>query len=80
MKPFFFKSGILDDIYKSNALPFESKKQPLFIHFSRIISNTENNVSKYSKYLNYGKRVANIIHIKLRHNCLLIMVYTGEKL
>lgn len=71
------KSGILDDIYKSNALPFESKKQPLFIHFSRFISNTENNVSKY---LNYGKRVANIIHIKLRHNCLLIMVYTGEKL
>lgn len=64
------KSFIPDAIGKWNSLNSDIKKSTFIRQFQRSISNNSSD-SKVPKYFLHGKRVANIIHTKLRHNCLL---------
>lgn len=66
----YTKSFIPDAIGKWNSLNSDIKKSTSIRQFQRSISNNSSD-SKIPKYFLHGKRVANIIHTKLRHNCLL---------
>lgn len=66
----YTKAFIPDAIGKWNSLNSDIKKSTSIRQFQRSISNNSSD-SKIPKYFLHGKRVANIIHTKLRHNCLL---------
>lgn len=64
------KSFIPDAISKWNSLNSDTKKSTSIRQFQRSISKCTSD-SKVPKYFLHGKRATNIIHTKLRHNCLL---------
>ena len=67
----------LDAIRKWNALPNDVIKSSTLGQFRRSISNFSKDSSALM-YFNFGKRLFNIIHIKLRHNCILILICTKK--
>ena len=66
----FKKSFIPDAIWKWNVLSNDVIKSSTLGQFRRGISNFAKD-SSAPMYFNFGKRMLNIIHTKLRHNCIL---------
>ena len=62
------KSFVPDTVRKWNSLSNETREITSIGIFKRKLSN---NNDKPPKYFSYGKRYLNILHTKLRHNCIL---------
>lgn len=63
-------SFIPDALSKSNSLNSDTKNATSIRLFQRSISNNISD-TKVPKYVLHSKRLTNVIHTKLRHNCIL---------
>ena len=74
---FLKKSFVPDVINQWNLLQKEAREATSLTIFKKHINK---NIPKPPNYFSAGNRKINIIHTKLRHNCILITIYFEETL